>query len=594
MNPQNIMHRHGRENFFVVDEGILSQDAAGRPQVTRASTTADLRKYRFSRMSRKGEIMDRELLAELARAMTGVKRETDGTVPAGYTYLGQFVDHDLTLDATSAKLGDQVLVDDLIQKRSPALDLDSVYGMGPRNKEDRRFYAPDQVHLAVGTTAAISIPAPSDNGTNRDFEGFDLPRVGVGTTKSQRQRANIPDVRNDENLAVAQTHLAFIRFHNRVVDVLGPRHGHRRFLFEAARREVVMHYQWMLRHDYLPRIVDPAVLDDVFTNGRRFFEVPITRHNRRQVCRGRQPGDMPTMPIEFSVAAFRLGHSMIRESYQWNRLFRDGEEGAASLFLLFVFSGTSGTFNPGVAVNDHEAPGLERLPSNWIADFRRLFDFTEAGRADLVPPEGAPNLARLIDTTLVDPLAQLPAGSFGDPARPPADPLETNLAFRNLMRANMVRLASGQQVASQMGIKPLTPEQILTGSGNGAVLKLTGDARETMLQATPLWFYILREAELNDGRLTGVGGRIVAETFHRAIEGSERSIVRDCTWRPRFGPDRNTFRMVDLLLFAADHDADIINPLTDTPPGVVPPLPRVPVSDTIPEAGAERLPVVTG
>ena len=70
------------------------------------------------------------------------------------------------------------------------------------------------------------------------------------------------------------------------------------------------------------------------------------------------------------------------------------------------------------------------------------------------------------------------------------------------------------------------------------------------MKDTPLWFYVLREAEFNGGRLAGVGGRIVAETFHRAIEGSQISIMSDPTWRPTLGPDPDTFRMVNLLLFA--------------------------------------------
>jgi hypothetical protein len=82
-----------------------------------------------------------------------------------------------------------------------------------------------------------------------------------------------------------------------------------------------------------------------------------------------------------------------------------------------------------------------------------------------------------------------------------------------------------------------------------------------VLTNTPLWFYILREAELNGGKLTGVGGRIVAETFHRAIEGSAHSILRDPTWRPSFGPDSNTFRMVDLMLFAFEGKKKLLAPL---------------------------------
>jgi hypothetical protein len=79
---------------------------------------------------------------------------------------------------------------------------------------------------------------------------------------------------------------------------------------------------------------------------------------------------------------------------------------------------------------------------------------------------------------------------------------------------------------------------------------------------TPLWFYILREAELNPGgRLKGVGARVVAETFHRAMEGSTISIVREPTWRPTLGPDPSTFRMVDLLLFAFEGQVAKLNPL---------------------------------
>ena len=124
---------------------------------------------------------------------------------------------------------------------------------------------------------------------------------------------------------------------------------------------MVKHYQWMIRTDFLPRLVDPAIVSDVFANGRKFFEKDST------------PANMPTMPIEFSVAAYRLGHSMIREQYNWNRIFRAGGAAPASLGLLFQFSGTSGTLSPPPSTpNDRESGDFERLPSNWTVDFRRL------------------------------------------------------------------------------------------------------------------------------------------------------------------------------------------------------------------------------
>lgn len=552
------MKRHGREDFYVVGEGILTHDEHRRPTCQRPSTEASLRKFRFSRMGPKGRPLGDDVRQALAQAMTtGAQPDSAApTIPAGFTYLGQFVDHDLTMDKTAAALGDHVTVKELKQGRSPALDLDSLYGRGPTVPDDAKFYS-DGLRLKMGRTAAVP-----GTGTNADMDGFDLPRVGFGSKKSERRAALIPDHRNDENLAVAQTHLAFIRFHNRVVDTLANTCTPSADLFNAARRSVIKHYQWMLRTDYLPRVVDPAIVNDVYTNGRKFFEViPAPGYAGRYgsyMCV--QPGDTPTMPIEFSVAAFRMGHSMVRGGYQWNRVFRAGAPfGPGTLLLLFTFSGTSGTLSPDGNLNDPESGSFERLPTNWIADFRRLFDFAEANRPDLVVPAAESNVAKRIDTLLVDPLKDLPPGSFGGDANTP--PIQKNLAFRNLVRAQMVDLASGQQMAALMGVPPLTADQIVNGSGGANLAGLTPAQKSALTADTPLWFYVLREAELNGGRLGAVGGRIVAEVFHRAMEGSQHSIVREPAWRPTLGPDSNTFRMVDLLLFAFEGKAELLNPL---------------------------------
>ena len=441
-------------------------------------------------------------------------------IPAGFTYLGQFVDHDLTFDRTRVMLGENVSPAQLVQARSPSLDLDSLYGAGPTDPRSAKFYAADGIHLRMGKTAAAEGIAAKD--------GFDLPR-GAGTTAAARRRAVIPDPRNDENLAVAQTHLAFIRFHNRVVDTL-PASVPPAQRFAQAREIVTKHYQWMLRTDYLPRICARRVVNSVFSGGRKAFEP------------GAGPTDVPTMPIEFSVAAFRLGHSMIRRAYNWNKIFDDG---FGSLDLLFVFSAGSGDLGGG-----------QRLPSTWIADYRRLYDFGEAGLAGLVVPERKFNRAMRIDTTLVNPLSRLPGFAAA----------EANLAFRNLTRARMVRLATGQQMVTFLKSKGvtltrLTKAQIRAGRNGAELDGLTRQQRAALIRDTPLWFYLLREAELNRGRLNGVGAQIVAETFHRAMEGSQASIVRDSAWRPTLGPDSTTFRMVDLLLFAFEGKKALLAPL---------------------------------
>jgi hypothetical protein len=517
------VEHHGSETYFVIGEGLLGETVGGRDRTLAVALEAQTVPFRFSRMGPSGinrQLGDpnRKKIAEAMTAGGGGASE----VPAGFTYLGQFVDHDLTFDKTNVMLGENVSPAQLLQARSPSLDLDSMYGAGPGDPGSAKFYEADGIHLKMGTTDAIGgIPAKP---------GFDLPR-GAGSTNAAKRKAIIPDPRNDENLAVAQTHLAMIRFHNRVVDTLPSSVpvGQR---FAKARQKVVKHYQWMLKTDYLPRICAPGVVSNVFNQGRKAFEVGVP------------PTDVPTMPIEFSVAAFRLGHSMIRAAYNWNRIF---DNGGGSLDLLFAFSGLSGDFLGGL-----------RLPSNWIADFRRLYDFGEAGRADLVVPAAKFNRAMRIDTRLVNPLAMLPGFAAA----------EANLAFRNLTRAKMVRLATGQQMVTFLknkgvNLTKLTNVEVRDGNGGVSLSGLTQPQRTALLQNTPLWFYILREAEFNNGRLKGVGARIVAETFHRAMEGSTHSIVRDPAFKPSLGPNNQTFRMVDLLLFAFEGKKALLAPLGD-------------------------------
>jgi len=519
------VEHHGSESYYVLGEGLLTESGGGRAQALAPEVEAQTAPFRFSRMgpSGAGHQVGEKTRQLLAQAMTKVQADRGSRIPSGFTYLGQFIDHDLTADRTAVMFGEDVSPAAMLQGRSPVLDLDSLYGAGPSDPVSSGFYS-DGLHLKTGATV------------NPAKAGHDLPRVGKGSAAARR-KANIPELRNDENLAVAQTHAMFIRFHNRVVDTL-PKATPPGQIFSRARRKVTKHYQWMIRTDFLPRICQKAVVDDVFKNGRKVFEVGAT------------PTDMPTMPLEFSVAAYRLGHSMVRAAYNWNVNFPDG---GGTLDLLFRFTGTSGNLD-----------GLDQLFGIWIADFRRLYNFGEAGREDLAVAESDFNRAQRIDTMLVDPLHDLPTGSIGGTPPPPG--IERNLAYRNLTRAKMVSLASGQQMAALMNSKgvavtPLTRAQIRDGKGSATLEGLSKKQLKRVTTDTPLWFYVLREAELNQGRLTGVGARIVAETFHRAMEGSTFSIVRDPAWRPQLGPDTNTFRMVDLLLFGANGKAAVLNPL---------------------------------
>ena len=204
---------HGSESYYVLGEGLLGESLGGREPTLARTAEAATPPFRFSRMGPRGggKQIPEGTRKALADAMAVAGGGSVG-VPAGFTYLGQFIDHDLTFDKTDVMLGEHVAPAALLQARSPSLDLDSLYGAGPGDPASEQFYEADGLHLKMGKTAS------GDGLASKD--GFDLPR-GAGSTVAAKRKAIIPDPRNDENLAVAQTHLAMIRFHNRVVDTLG-------------------------------------------------------------------------------------------------------------------------------------------------------------------------------------------------------------------------------------------------------------------------------------------------------------------------------------------------------------------------------------
>ena len=235
------MYRHGAESYFVIGEGLFEEGddkavalAPGQPPP-----------FRFARMGPKGNGKQLSLAVRkrLASAIN-VRRRRLRKHPGRLHLLGQFIDHDLTFDKTSVMLGQRVSPAAMLQGRSPSLDLDSLYGAGPLDPVSEKFYRTDKRRLNIGKTVAA--------GGYPVLNGFDLPR-GAGTSIKAKRKAIIPDFRNDENLAVAQTHTAFIRFHNRIVDTL-PGSVPPAQRFGTARELAIKHYQWMIRHDFLPRI----------------------------------------------------------------------------------------------------------------------------------------------------------------------------------------------------------------------------------------------------------------------------------------------------------------------------------------------------
>lgn len=510
-----MQRRHGGEAlFYLADEDkayritstsdgpILSETALTLVEKTRVFRYGKL--YKTRRL--KGLSLDLNLLADLGNAMISTTPDSDDiknkNLPAGYTYLGQFIAHDMSFNPKDLPVN----METTVNGRSPTLDLDSLYGDGPLSDSSKHLYEDDKRRLKVGYNS------PKAKGFRNDLLRDE--------TNPDNQKALIADERDDENLAVAQTHLAFAKFHNAVVTKL---EGSGEFpedkLFEESKKRVVQHYQWIILEDYLPRILQP----DILRNYRR--------HLRRAVpC---DPAKPPYMPIEFAFAAFRLGHSMVASLYNWNKNFE-----SATLKQLFENSGN----NPIPYM-------LGALHYKWIIDWTRFYDFTSHG----IPRPQNFNFAEKIDTTVTGGMRNL----SGLPTMSGTNQL--SLASLNLIKGNLMGLSSGQAIAKAYREEILTPEQLLNKDSHAEILK-TGN-----LQCeTPLWYYILKEAELppnNGERLGRVGSRIVATTFVGLIKRSRTSILVEDRWSPlkdeRFGfGRRKTFEMTDLLSFMGE-----LNPL---------------------------------
>ena len=387
----------------------------------------------------------------------------NAAVPAGYTYLGQFIDHDITFDPVSSldRLNDP---DGLTSFRTPRFDLDSLYGSGPAD-EPFQYDRGDERKLLV---------APNANGVT------DLPR-------NAQEIALIGDPRNDESVIVSQLHLLFAQLHNRFVDHAADGAADPDAQFVEAQRLTRWHYQWVVIHDYLPRIIGADLAAQLYDPATGDFTL---RHYRAQT--------RPYIPVEFSAAAFRFGHSQVRGIYDLN----------PTVTARPIFA-------PGDAVGPlDDLRGRRNLPGGWAIDWS--FFFAIAG--------SAPQPSRIIDVRLVPALFDLP-GPGG------------SLALRNLQRGQALQLPAGQDVARLM------KAPVLTGGDLGAP------------DPTPLWFYILKEAELTSGGATlgPVGGRIVGEVLLGLLRGDVHSFVNvDPAWTPTIsdvdGDGRIT--MADLVAFA--------------------------------------------
>ena len=390
-------------------------------------------------------------------------------IPAGYTFFGQFVDHDITAERTS-QLDREQDPEGLRNFRTPVYDCDSVYGGGP----------PEKPQLYDGPKLRLD-----------HHDGIeDLPRKADGT-------ADIGDPRNEENAILHQLQIAFLKFHNAVVDHVAGSGTPQAEVFPKAQALVQRYYQWAVLTDFIPRICGQETTDAVLE--KQSGNAPI-----RADLRFYKPKKTPFMPLEFAVAAYRFGHSQIRGGYRLTRNV------GAAFFQP----------QPGQRNLNGFRPLLPELKLDWQ-------NFFEIPGSTVTPQR-----SQRIDAKLTSPLFHLP---FGPPPH--------SLAERNLLRGKALKLPSGQTVAEAMGFKPLSNDDLGFDNDPG------------WNDEAPLWYYILKEAELQHQgtHLGDVGGRIVAEVLVGLLVENRNSFFRlEPNWKPvpPIAATAGEFRIGDLLKFA--------------------------------------------
>jgi Animal haem peroxidase len=452
-------------------------------------------------------------------------------LPAGYTYFGQFVDHDVTFDPASS-LTRQDDPDALVDYRTPRFDLDSLYGRGPADQP--YLYETDGIRLALGD------PVSKDPAVG----GPDLQR-------DKRGRAIIGDPRNDENLIVSQLQVTFIKFHNAVVERVKQESSQLSDdeTFKRAQQLVRWHYQWVVVHDYLPRLVGQDVVDDVLAPAPYLVpggEVSLSSP-RLRFYRWRK---RPYIPVEFSVAAYRFGHSIARPSYLINDVAKpDPPVQGASRIPLF-----EQTDQGRQSLN-----GFRELPASWGVQWKFLLPGVNGSS-----PDGADHLPQpsyKLDAVLSHPLGALPKSTAGpEPVVAGLDPsIAQSLAVRNLLRGLRMGLPSGQDVARAMGVEPLSEEELFGG------MSIDEQTRADLAGRAPLWFYILKEAEkrAESAHLGPVGGRIVAEVLIGLLAGDPLSYLSvEPNWRPVLpAAVAGTFTLSDVINVAIPASAPVPEPV---------------------------------
>lgn len=471
---------HGRHSFFGKNE-LCTFNSYGKESIGR-----------FGRMFREVSplYVNPVELAKLGAPggpMEASNAELTSDVPLGMIFFGQFVDHDITFDTQTnfSSINNPQAVENT---RTANLDLDCIFGGGPED-EPFLYDKPNGrgLYLLTGKTN-------QNQGQAANLEKHDLPRTGTET-------AIIGDPRNDENRVISQFQLAMIRFYNANYDAIKTADPHKTAveIYEEARRLVTWHYQWIVVNEFLPIMCGSKLVSGILGSGRKFYKP----------CHG------AFIPVEFSVAAYRFGHSMINQEL---KLKPSGD-------VHSIFSNEFGR-------------GFDKIKNQkQVVEWEALFDF-----------DGNYQRAEKLDTQLAAILLNLPFIDSTNPA-------DKSLATRNLRRGQSFLLPSGESVAACMERDDAEINDVKN------LIRNVSQAHNINLDnGTPLWFYILAEAEEigrvdNGGSKPGeglgpVGGTIVAETLIGLLELDEESYLgHNRDWAPTLGSN-GVFTMKDLLTMA--------------------------------------------
>ncbi|MDX2067702.1 MAG: peroxidase family protein [Haliscomenobacter sp.] len=428
-----------------------------------------------------------ELINAIAQKMRRFDDEnpTDdlNSIPAGYTYLGQFISHDLTYDPTSISER-QIDPEFLWNFRTPALDLDSLYGSHP--KVNPVYYASDKGNFLLGK------------------DGKDLFRKPI-EDDGDPIMAVIPDPRNDENKIIAQIHLLFQKLHNYFLKKTKK--------FDEAQKLTKWHYQWIVLHDYLPRILDQETYQEI-------FEFSAPSNVKRKFYEWRNE---PFVPVEFAAAAFRFGHSTVRNTYKvvsrkniqlQSRGVRRSKPVQSTLPLASLMNRNTSDVEVNINID------------------LSLFFGPRAQRNHLIEP-------------------RISAGLYNIPGLGNLDnefEYRNSLPFRTIKRGEMVGLPSGEDVAKALNQRVI-PVDLQRGDP-----KFNVPSYEAGYTPTPLWYYILHEAkEYSDiykkssNTLGPVGSTIVGEVIIGLLQGDKNSYInQDPNWvSPYWGKDFDMEKLVE-------------------------------------------------